>query len=48
MAGELARHGLYFDDFYSLRVLELEISAQTSELRDECKYFSESNIKNMS
>lgn len=44
MAEELVRSGLYFDDFYSLRVLDPEISSQTVELKDECENFDESKI----
>lgn len=42
MAEELVKAGLYFDDFHSLRVLDPEISSQTSDLKDECENFSES------
>ena len=42
MADELAKSGLYCDDFYTLRVLDPEITNQTSDLKDECNNFGES------
>ena len=38
----LARSGLYFDELNKIRVLEPEVAQQTTELRDECKGFIDS------
>lgn len=43
MSEELAKSGLYIDDFYLLRVLEPEIANETNDLKDECSNFEESN-----
>ena len=34
--------GFYFDELNKVRVLEPEISQQTSELKEECKEFVDS------
>lgn len=40
MADEaLARAGLHFDELNKIRVLEPEVSQQTTELKEECKDF---------
>ena len=40
MADEtLTKAGLHFDDLNKLRVLEPEVSSQSSDLNDECKDF---------
>ena len=40
MANEaLAKAGLYFDELNKIRVLEPDVSQQTTELKDECKDF---------
>ena len=36
--------GLYFDDLNKIRVLEPEVSQQTTELKEECKEFVESKL----
>ena len=40
----IAKAGLYFDDLHKIRVLDPEISSQTSELKDECKDFLDSKF----
>lgn len=40
----LARSGLYFDELNKIRVLEPEVAQQTTELRDECKGFVDSEF----
>lgn len=42
MSEELSKIGIYFDDLYTLRVLELTTSNETNDLKDECSNFSES------
>jgi len=43
MADEaLSRAGLHFDELNKIRVLEPEVQAQTSELKEECKEFVDS------
>lgn len=42
MADEaLAKAGLHFDDFNSIRVLEPQLSTETNELKEECHDFIE-------
>lgn len=38
----LAEAGFYFDELNKLRVLEPDVSQQTSELKEECKEFVDS------
>ena len=38
----LSRAGLHFDELNKIRVLEPEVAAQTSELKEECKDFLDS------
>ena len=46
MADEaLARAGLHFDEINKIRVLEPEVAQQTTELKEECREFVESTIK---
>ena len=35
----LNNSGMFFDDLYKIRVLEPEISQQTTDLKDECHEF---------
>ena len=43
MADEaLAKAGLHFDELNKIRVLEPEVSQQTTELKEECKDFLDS------
>lgn len=43
MADEaLSKAGLHFDELNKVRVLEPEIHGQTTELKEECKEFVES------
>ncbi len=43
MADEaLLRAGLHFDELNKIRVLEPEVAQQTSELKEECKEFLDS------
>lgn len=37
--------GMYFDELSKIRVLQPEVSAQTEELKEECKHFVDSKIK---
>lgn len=41
MSQRLTRAGLYFDELNKIRVLEPEISAQTNDLKEECKDFDQ-------
>ena len=36
--------GLYFDELNKIRVLEPEVAVQTTDLKDECKDFLESEL----
>lgn len=45
MSEELAKSGLYIDDFSLLRVLEPEIANETNDLKDECSNFGESKFE---
>lgn len=38
----LAEAGFYFDELNKLRVLEPDVSQKTSELKEECKEFVDS------
>ena len=40
----LARAGLHFDELNKIRVLEPEVAAQTTELKEECKEFLDSKL----
>ncbi|CAK9796460.1 Intraflagellar transport protein 20 homolog B [Anthophora plagiata] len=39
MADSLAKYGIYIDDLSKVRVLEPEVSNQTSKLKEECQNF---------
>ena len=38
----MSKAGLYFDELNKVRLLDPEIAAQTTELREECKDFTDS------
>lgn len=40
MSEEISKYGIYFDDIYTLRVLEPEISNETNELIEECSGYA--------
>lgn len=42
MSEEISKYGIYFDDIYTLRVLEPDIATETNELNDECSGYTES------
>lgn len=42
----LAEAGFYFDELNKLRVLEPDVSQRTSELKEECKEFVDSEHGN--
>lgn len=42
----LAEAGFYFDELNKLRVLEPDVSQRTSELKEECKEFVDSEQGN--
>lgn len=42
MSEELAKHGLYFDYLYNLRVLDPDIAAETNDLKEKCGDYTES------
>lgn len=42
MSEELAKHGLYFDYLYNLRVLDPNISNETSDLKEKSGEYTES------
>lgn len=44
MSEELAKSGLYIDDFSLLRVLEPDIANETNDLKEECSNFGESKV----
>lgn len=39
---EISKYGIYFDDIYTLRVLEPEVANETNDLTDECSGYMES------
>lgn len=45
MTEELTKHGLYFDYLYNLRVLDPNISSETSDLKEKCGEYTESNVE---
>lgn len=42
MTEELAKHGLFFDYLYNLRVLEPNIASDTLDLKEKCGEYTES------
>lgn len=40
----IAKAGLHFDELNKIRVLEPEIAAQTTELKEECRDFLDSML----
>lgn len=42
MTEELAKHGLFFDYLYNLRVLEPTVSSETSDLKEQSGDYTES------
>lgn len=42
MTDEIAKYGLFYDDLYSLRVLEPEVATETQDLVEECSGYAES------
>lgn len=42
MSDELAKYGLFYDDLYTLRVLEPEVATETQDLVDECGNYGDS------
>lgn len=42
MNDELAKHGLYFDYLYNLRVLDPDIASETSDLKEKSGDYTES------
>lgn len=42
MTEELAKHGLFFDYLYNLRVLEPNIASDTSDLKEKSGEYTES------
>ena len=42
MSEEISKYGIYFDEIYTLRVLEPAISSETNDLTDECSGYTES------
>lgn len=42
MTEELAKHGLFFDYLYNLRVLEPNIAGDTSDLKEKSGEYTES------
>lgn len=45
MTEELTKHGLYFDYLYNLRVLDPNISSETSDLKEKCGEYTESKVE---
>ena len=39
--------GLFFDDLSKIRILESESATQTSELKEECQDFIDSELSNV-
>lgn len=39
---EVSKYGIYFDDIYTLRVLEPDVATETNDLIDECSGYTES------
>lgn len=44
MTEELAKHGLFFDYLYNLRVLDPNIASETSDLKEKSGEYTESKI----
>lgn len=44
MTDDLAKSGLYIDDFYNIRVLDPDVANETSDLKEECANFGESKL----
>lgn len=44
MAEEIHKSGLFFDEYFALRVLEPGVAAETADLTDECNGYAESNL----
>lgn len=42
MADELAKHNLFFDYLYNLRLLDPQLSTETNELKEKCEEYTES------
>lgn len=39
---EVSKYGIYFDEIYTLRVLEPDVASETNDLIDECSGYTES------
>lgn len=42
MANELAKHNLFFDYLYNLRLLDPQLSTETTELKEKCVEYTDS------
>lgn len=40
----LQKSGIYFDEVDKIRILDPEVAKQTSDLKDECKIYIESEL----
>lgn len=45
MTEDLAKHGLYFDYLYNLRVLDPNISSETTDLKEKSGEYTESKAQ---
>lgn len=48
MTEDLAKHGLYFDYLYNLRVLDPNIASETSDLKEKSGEYIESKSESYS
>lgn len=39
---EVSKYGIYFDEIYTLRVLEPDVASETNDLIDECAGYTQS------